>query len=170
MNTKLILAASAVLLTTGTVASLSVAQQAQADSGKDRSVTVERVLENAERMFTRIDSDSDGVLSQAEVDAIPSRGMRGQADADEEMADAGEKAGRGGKLKDKVKGKGRDKGKRKAPRVVKAFLGENGFVYGMTWDDVQAQITASFNDLDTDNSGTLTRSELRPALEALRDA
>ena len=107
MNTKLILAASAVLLTTGAVASLSVAQQAQADSGKDRSVTVERVLETAERMFTRIDSDNDGVLSQAEVDAIPSRGMRGQADADEELADADEKAGRGGKLKGKGKGKGK---------------------------------------------------------------
>ena len=162
MNTKLILAASAVLLTAGAVASLSVAQQAQADSGKDRSVTVERVLETAERMFTRIDSDSDGVLSQAEVDAIPSRGMRGQADADEEMADAGEKAGRGGKLK--------GKGKQKAPRVVKAFLGENGFVNGMTLNDVQAQIMSSFTDLDTDKSGTLTRSELRPAMEALRGA
>ena len=162
MNTKLILAASAVLLTTGAVASLSIAQQAQADSGKERGVTEERVLETAERMFNRIDSDGDGVLSQAEIDAMPSRGMRGKGDDDEDMASAGDKTERDGKRK------GKDKGKRKAPRLVKAFLGENGFVYGMTLDDVKAQVSSAFEELDSDGSGVMTRGELRPAMEALR--
>ena len=55
MNTKLILAASAVLLTTGAVASLSIAQQAQADSGKERGVTEERARHLAQRVAAEHD-------------------------------------------------------------------------------------------------------------------
>ena len=88
--------------------------------------------------------------------------MRGKGDDDEDMASAGDKTERDGKRK------GKDKGKRKAPRVVKAFLGENGFVYGMTLDDVQAQVSSAFEELDSDGSGVMTRGELRPAMEALR--
>lgn len=150
MNTKLIFAATASLLLSSTIATVSVAQQAGADKGA-RSMTIERALEATERMFDRIDTDNDGVLSQAEVNAIPARGKGME------------------KAKDKAKGKGmnKEKGKKGRP-LVKLMLGENGFTAGMDWNAVEAQVTASFNDLDTDGSGTLTRDEIKPVMDAIK--
>ena len=150
MNTKLIFAATASLLLSSTIATVSVAQQAGADKGA-RSMTIERALEATERMFDRIDTDNDGVLSQAEVNAIPARGKGME------------------KAKDKAKGKGmnKEKGKKGRP-LVKLMLGENGFTAGMDWNAVEAQVTASFNDRDTDGNGTLTRDEIKPVMDAIK--
>lgn len=162
MNTKLILAATATLLLSGTAATVSIAQQAEAEKGAgkgDRGMTVERALGGAERMFNLIDADNDGILSQAEIDAMPARGKRGDQMAEADQGD------RKGKRDGKGKGKGKKNGK-----LVKLFLGEQGFTAGMDWDAVQTQIAAAFNDLDTDGNGKLSRDEVRPAMEALKAA
>ena len=103
MKTKLLLIATATLLISGTAATVSLA-----DSHKGgRGMTAERAMSAAEYMFTRIDTDNDGVLSAAELEAAPKRGKRGDksdkmdqsadgeamADADSANADADADAG-----------------------------------------------------------------------------
>ena len=184
MKTKLLLIATATLLISGTAATVSLA-----DSHKGgRGMTAERAMSAAEYMFTRIDTDNDGVLSAAELEAAPKRGKRGDksdkmdqsaggeamADADSANADAGmsdEKDKRDGKGKRKGMGKGKGKGKGKhGNRIARVFLGEDGLTAGMTLDDVQAKISAGFADLDANADGTLTRDEIRPAMQAMREA
>ena len=184
MKTKLLLIATATLLISGTAATVSLA-----DSHKgDRGMTAERALSAAENMFARIDTDNDGVLSAAELEAAPKRGKRGDksdkmdqsadgeamADADSANADADagmsdEKGKRDGKRKGMGKGKGKGKGKH-GNRIARVFLGEDGLTAGMTLDDVQAKISACFTDLDANADGTLTRDEIRPAMQAMREA
>lgn len=186
MKTKLLLIATATLLISGTAATVSLA-----DSHKgDRGMTAERALSAAENMFARIDTDNDGVLSAAELEAAPKRGKRGDksdnmdqsadgeamADADSANADADADAGmsdekgkRDGKRKGMGKGKGKGKGKH-GNRIARVFLGEDGLTAGMTLDDVQAKISAGFTDLDANADGTLTRDEIRPAMQAMREA
>ena len=184
MKTKLLLIATATLLISGTAATVSLA-----DSHKgDRGMTAERALSAAENMFARIDTDNDGVLSAAELEAAPKRGKRGDksdkmdqsadgeamADADSANADADagmsdEKGKRDGKRKGMGKGKGKGKGKH-GNRIARVFLGEDGLTAGMTLDDVQAKISAGFADLDANADGTLTRDEIRPAMQAMREA
>ena len=186
MKTKLLLIATATLLISGTAATVSLA-----DSHKgDRGMTAERALSAAENMFARIDTDNDGVLSAAELEAAPKRGKRGDksdkmdqsadgeamADADSANADADagmsdEKGKRDGKGKRKGMGKGKGNGKGKhGNRIARVFLGEDGLTAGMTLDDVQAKISAGFADLDANADGTLTRDEIRPAMQAMREA
>jgi len=186
MKTKLLLIATATLLISGTAATVSLA-----DSHKGgRGMTAERAMSAAEYMFTRIDTDNDGVLSAAELEAAPKRGKRGDksdkmdqsadgeamADADSANADADagmsdEKGKRDGKGKRKGMGKGKGKGKGKhGNRIARVFLGEDGLTAGMTLDDVQAKISAGFADLDANADGTLTRDEIRPAMQAMREA
>ncbi len=182
MKTKLLLIATATLLISGTAATVSLA-----DSHKGgRGMTAERAMSAAEYMFTRIDTDNDGVLSAAELEAAPKRGKRGDksdkmdqsadgeamADADSANADAGmsdEKGKRDGKRKGMGKGKGKGKGKH-GNRIARVFLGEDGLTAGMTLDDVQAKISAGFADLDANADGTLTRDEIRAAMQAMREA
>ena len=184
MKTKLLLIATATLLISGTAATVSLA-----DSHKgDRGMTAERAMSAAEHMFTRIDTDNDGVLSAAELEAAPKRGKRGdksdnmdqsadgEAMADADSANAGADAGmsdekgkRDGKRKGMGKGKGKGKGKH-GNRIARVFLGEDGLTAGMTLDDVQAKISAGFTDLDANADGTLTRDEIRPAMQAMREA
>ena len=175
MNTKLILAATATLLLSGTAATVSIAQQAEAEKGAgkgDRGMTVERALGGAERMFNLIDADNDGILSQAEIDAMPARGKRGDKANSAEAADGDQMAQADqGDRKGKRDGKGKGKGKgKKNGKLVKLFLGEQGFTAGMDWDAVQTQIAAAFNELDADGNGKLSRDEVRPAMEALKAA
>ena len=175
MNTKLILAATATLLLSGTAATVSIAQQAEAEKGAgkgDRGMTVERALGGAERMFNLIDADNDGILSQAEIDAMPARGKRGNKANSAEAADGDQMAQADqGDRKGKRDGKGKGKGKgKKNGKLVKLFLGEQGFTAGMDWDAVQTQIAAAFNELDADGNGKLSRDEVRPAMEALKAA
>lgn len=186
MKTKLLLIATATLLISGTAATVSLA-----DSHKGgRGMTAERAMSAAEYMFTRIDTDNDGVLSAAELEAAPKRGKRGDksdkmdqsadgeamADADSANADADagmsdEKGKRDGKGKRKGMGKGKGKGKGKhGNRSARILLGEDGLTAGMTLDDVQAKISAGFADLDANADGTLTRDEIRPAMQAMREA
>ncbi|GEM_PF-2045926 len=188
MKTKLLLIATATLLISGTAATVSLA-----DSHKGgRGMTAERAMSAAEHMFTRIDTDNDGVLSAAELEAAPKRGKRGDksdkmdqsadgeamADADSANADADADAGmsdekgkRDGKGKRKGMGKGKGKGKGKhGNRSARILLGEDGLTAGMTLDDVQAKISAGFADLDANADGTLTRDEIRPAMQAMREA
>ena len=184
MKTKLLLIATATLLISGTAATVSLA-----DSHKGgRGMTAERAMSAAEHMFTRIDTDNDGVLSAAELEAAPKRGKRGDksdkmdqsaggeamADADSANADADagmsdEKGKRDGKGKGMGKGKGKGKGKH-GNRIARVFLGEDGLTAGMTLDDVQAKISAGFADLDANADGTLTRDEIRAAMQAMREA
>ena len=184
MKTKLLLIATATLLISGTAATVSLA-----DSHKGgRGMTAERAMSAAEHMFTRIDTDNDGVLSAAELEAAPKRGKRGDksdkmdqsadgeamADADSANADADagvsdEKGKRDGKGKGMGKGKGKGKGKH-GNRSARILLGEDGLTAGMTLDDVQAKISAGFADLDANADGTLTRDEIRPAMQAMREA
>lgn len=155
MKTKLLLIATATLLITGTAATVSLAD---AQKG-DRGLTAERALGAAEKIFTHLDADSDGILSAAELEAAPKRGMRG------EKAD-GDEASMG---KEKGKGKGKRKGKHDH-RMVRIFLGEEGLTAGVTLDDMQAKISSAFAELDADASGTLTRDEIRPAMKAMHEA
>jgi hypothetical protein len=155
MKTKLLLIATATLLITGTAATVSLAD---AQKG-DRGLTAERALGAAEKIFTHLDADSDGILSTAELEAGPKRGMRG------EKAD-GDEASMG---KEKGKGKGKRKGKHDH-RMVRIFLGEEGLTAGVTLDDMQAKISSAFAELDADASGTLTRDEIRPAMKAMHEA
>ena len=171
MNTKLILAATATLLLSGTAATVSIAQQAEAEKGAgkgDRGMTVERALGGAERMFNLIDADNDGILSQAEIDAMPARGKRGNKANSAEAAD-GDQMAQADQGDRKGKRDGKDKGKKNG-KLVKLFLGEQGFTAGMDWDAVQTQIAAAFNELDADGNGKLSRDEVRPAMEALKAA
>ena len=157
MKTKLLLIATATLLITGTAATVSLAD---AQKG-DRGLTAERALGAAEKIFTHLDADSDGILSTAELEAAPKRGMRGEkADGDEASM---------GKEKGKGKGKGKRKGKHDH-RMVRIFLGEEGLTAGVTLDDMQAKISSAFAELDADASGTLTRDEIRPAMKAMHEA
>lgn len=153
MKTKLLLIATATLLITGTAATVSLAD---AQKG-DRGLTAERALGAAEKIFTHLDADSDGILSSAELEAAPKRGMRG------EKAD-GDEASMG-----KEKGKGKRKGKHDH-RMVRIFLGEEGLTAGVTLDDMQAKISSAFAELDADASGSLTRDEIRPAMKAMHEA
>lgn len=160
MKTKLLLIATATLLITGTAATVSLAD---AQKG-DRGLTAERALGAAEKIFTHLDADSDGILSAAELEAAPKRGMRGMR---------GEKANGDEASMGKEKGKGKGKGKRKGKhdhRMVRIFLGEEGLTAGVTLDDMQAKISSAFAELDADASGTLTRDEIRPAMKAMHEA
>lgn len=150
MNTKLILAASAVFFATGAAVTPSFAQT----ESSERGMTIERAMEASERMFARLDTDNDGMISQAEIDARPGNRMRGDEDGEER-----------GKGKGKGKGKDKGEGKNKGARLVHLFLGEDGLVDGMTLDALQAQVTSSFDTFDTDASGVLTRQEIRAALK-----
>lgn len=156
MKTKLLLIATATLLITGTAATVSLAD---AQKG-DRGLTAERALGAAEKIFTHLDADSDGILSAAELEAAPKRGMRGMR---------GEKANGDEASMGKEKGKGKRKGKHDH-RMVRIFLGEEGLTAGVTLDDMQAKISSAFAELDADASGTLTRDEIRPAMKAMHEA
>ena len=149
MKTKLALAATAALLLSGAAASVSVAQQTQSNDGTKggREITIDRVLEGAQNMFATLDTNADGVLSQAEIDTKPQRGERGE-----------NAEGRQAK-----KGKGK-----KAGRMMKAFIGADGLTSGMTWNDLQTKVASAFTGIDADGSGSLTREELAPLRDAMK--
>lgn len=160
MKTKIALAATAALFITGTMATVSVADDRGGKKG-GRDLTLDTVLGGAEALFDRVDADGNGVLSQAELDAMPMRGKRGGTDL------SGAKDSDGQRM---AKAKGKDKGKQARPAMIRIFLGDNGLVEGMTWDAVQAQIGAAFGTYDADGSGTLTRDEFKPIMEAAKAA
>ena len=155
MKTKIALIATAALLVSSSVATVSFADDKGSKKG-GRDITLERVLDGAEAMFSHVDADNNGVISQAELDALPLHGgKRGAGDEDR----ASKRDGMG----KKAKGKG-------GPAMIRIFLGEDGLVEGMTWDAVQAQIGTTFGTYDADSSGTLTRDEFKPIMEAARAA
>lgn len=163
MNTKTILGATVAALTLSLATTTLASAQQSNDGGKPRggkAITIDRLLDGAERMFNMVDADGDGVVSASEAAVMQEKlGQHGDKaqKAKDKMAAGKERHGFGGRG-------GRKGGK----PILKIFIGEEGLTTGMTWDAVQAKVSATFNEFDTDASGSLSRDEMMPVMQELR--
>lgn len=170
MNTKIILAATAAALTvTGAATTVAIAQQAGDNAGPlaGKEMTIDRVLEGAERMFNLIDADNDGVLSEAEIEAGPQRPGKNRLSMDDLPLTAEEAQAKLAETFAAMDADGNGEvtmAERAAYR--EAQLAETGVApKAITLDDFTAKGMRPFNMVDANDDGVVTEEEVA-AMEA----
>lgn len=178
----------ALILATGSLlaAGTAIAQPAGGERSERAPATRDAASERADRMFARMDTNSDGVLDEADKAArIEQRfaamdsdgdGMLSQAEflaahearaanrAERSEARAERRAERGGERMGKRSWRG---GRGGAGEMIKAADTDgNGAI---TQAEFQAAALSRFDHADADGDGTITREERQAARQAMRE-